>query len=135
MSGKRLGVVVAATALALLGMAPAPATASSETCPSGVICLYYNSVEYGWGSFAYFGQPVTFDLRNYVFGNYGDGSGYDQGVAKNTAAVTNHSSYTWQICQLPDLQGICELIFPGQSDDLISEIKNNDESLGLSFTF
>lgn len=82
-------VVAAAT---VIGAGPASA---SETCPSNSICLYFNSYEYGLGSFEHWSPGPGYNLSDFYFKNWGNnGSGYNTVVAGHAAAIVNNTGNT-----------------------------------------
>lgn len=96
---------VATAAVWLLAMtgsayADAPPT-GAETCPSGSVCLYFNSPNLGWGSFEHWtgGSGADYFLGDYKFKNWGsNGSGYGVVVAANAASFVNNSGADWSLC-------------------------------------
>jgi hypothetical protein len=85
---------LAASAAAVVCVA-GPASAA-EGCPSGQVCLYYNSND--MGSYEHWSDHGQFDLSNYTFSNWGDGSGYGETVYDNAASVYNNTGediYIW----------------------------------------
>ena len=121
-------VTLAASAAAVIGIA-GPASAA-ESCPSGQVCLYYNSGEEG--SYAHWSTPGDYDLFNYTFGNYGNGSGYGQVVGNNAASVTNNTGETVDI--LSTANGVWYEIPSGYSGNFATdypELYNKDGDLLL----
>lgn len=90
-------ITASAAALAVgtgLMFVAAPAASASETCPSNSICLYYNSNFAGsFENFSPIDQNTCRNLTSYRFTNYGNGSGYNQSVADNTASVVNNTGH------------------------------------------
>ncbi|RKT19448.1 peptidase inhibitor family I36 [Streptomyces sp. 1114.5] len=89
-----IGIVAAAVA-ATLGVTTNSAYAAgpggSEACPSGSICLYYNSPQYGWGAFEHWSPGGYGDLGEFTFSNWGNGSGYGVSVGGHAASVVNNT--------------------------------------------
>ncbi|HTJ66867.1 MAG TPA: hypothetical protein VL551_04995 [Actinospica sp.] len=115
-----------AAALGTGGAAYAAGPSGSEACPSGSACLYFNSPEYGWGSYEHW-SPGYYWLSNYTFSNWGNGSGYGQSVADHAAAFVNNTTQTWYVCPQ---SGACEPYPPGYSGRL-GGTYNNDWSFGV----
>jgi hypothetical protein len=126
--GLSIGTAAAAAALVLTVGTPGSAYAVDpptgvEACPGGTLCLYYNSPGYGWGAFAYWGAYGEFDLSQYSFGNWGNGSGHNQVVANNAASVVNNSPVSWWICGQPGLH-YCATIKSGYFGPLPAGLYN-----------
>ena len=113
-----VSLVAAAAATALLGMS-SPAYAAgpggAEACPNGSVCLYYNSPQYGWGSFEHW-TSGSYYLNGYLFSNWGNGSGYDQQVENQAASIVNNTGTTWNVCI--DSGFVCTPYAPGYADSL-----------------
>ena len=95
-----VGVVAVAAAAMLAGTAGsayAAGPSGAEACPSGNFCLYYNSPQYGWGSFEHWSPGNFPDLGQYSFRDWGNGSGYGQSVADNAASFVNNTGVTWTV--------------------------------------
>jgi hypothetical protein len=124
--------LVAATAAAttLLGITSASAAGpgGSEACPSGSVCLYYNSPGVGWGSFEHWSPGQYSDLSLYRFGNWGNGSGYGQTVYNNAASLVNNTGYNVAVCVYTNLAG-CSYFGSGYSGALPGGLHNNDASM------
>ncbi|MFI9363149.1 peptidase inhibitor family I36 protein [Kitasatospora sp. NPDC053057] len=96
--GRRTGKVAAVGALTLgaLGLTTGGASAATppggaEACPNGNVCLYFNSPQYGWGSWEDWSPGQTVDLRNAHFSHWGNGSGWGQTVADHAASIVNNT--------------------------------------------
>lgn len=87
-------VTMAAVALAT-GGAHAAGPGGSEACPSNAVCLYYNSPEYGWGSFENFSPNLRgLDLSLFKFTNWGsNGSGHGVVIAMHAASIVNNTDH------------------------------------------
>jgi hypothetical protein len=90
----------------------AAAPGGSEACPSGSLCLYYNSPQYGWGSYEHWSPGYYGNLGNYQFKNWGNGSGYGVTVGGHAASVVNNTGQDWIICSDTALSG-CQKVGPG----------------------
>ncbi|MEZ0096165.1 hypothetical protein [Streptacidiphilus sp. EB129] len=93
-------VAVAASACSVLGMtgsAYAAGPGGAESCPGGTVCLYYNSPGAGWGSSEHWPRG-EYNLFNCRFTNWGNGSGYNQVVGDNAAAVVNNTGSVAYVC-------------------------------------
>lgn len=129
---RRATTIALATAAITTGMvsaASANAPGGNETCPSNAFCVYYNSWQYGWGAFAVYPGDLLLseDLSGYprdLFANKGNGSGYNDEVYHNVAAVVNNSSLTWTLCT--DNQNWCEDYAPGEAGNVSPSIHNED---------
>ncbi|MFJ9713636.1 peptidase inhibitor family I36 protein [Streptomyces sp. NPDC101234] len=87
-----ISVATAATSLiGMTGSAYAAGPGGAETCPSGSVCLYYNSPGNNWGSFENWTLPVNADLSGNRFTHWANGSGYGQVVADNAASIVNNT--------------------------------------------
>jgi hypothetical protein len=96
-SGLIGATAVAAALIATTSPAYAAGPGGAEACPSGNFCLYYNSPN-AWGSFEHWSPGSYCDLSQFRFRDWGNGSGYNQTVYENAAAVVNNTSYSWNIC-------------------------------------
>ncbi|MFD7540239.1 peptidase inhibitor family I36 protein [Streptomyces sp. NPDC059819] len=99
---RKLTVAGAAAAAAIMlasmtGPAYAAGPSGAEACPAGNFCLYYNSPQYGWGSFEHWSPGFYSDLSQFSFRNWGNGSGYGQSVANNAASAVNNTGVTWTV--------------------------------------
>src|SRR5690349_4087920 len=103
MSGKAVkrtasfGVVAATLAATLTGMtgsAYAAGPGGAEACPSNSFCLYFNSPQYGWGSFEHWSPATDRNLGQDTFSNWGNGSGYGQTVGGHAASAVNNTGQT-----------------------------------------
>jgi hypothetical protein len=121
-------VTLAASITTVVGIA-GPASAA-EGCPSGQVCLYYNSGEEG--SYEHWSTSGEYDLFNYTFSNWGNGSGYGQTVGNNAASVTNNTGETVWI--LSTVDGNWYSIAPGFSGTFsggLANLYNHDGDLSL----
>ncbi|MFI0897017.1 hypothetical protein [Streptomyces sp. NPDC020983] len=90
--------VVGAMSLGMVGLATGGAQAAgpggNEACPSNAVCLYYNSPEYGWGSWENFspGQHGL-NLSLFRFTHTGNGSGYNVVIAMHAASIVNNTDH------------------------------------------
>ena len=110
-----VGVVAAAAAAmlcAMTGSAYAAEPSGAETCPSGSFCLYFNSPQYGWGAFEHWSPGVTDYLNGDTFADWGNGSGYGQGVANNAASFVNNTGVPWTMYN--QAGNFVDTYFPGQ---------------------
>ncbi len=101
----RLAAVAALTAGAVAmatGSAFAAGPGGAETCPSGSVCLYYNSPGVGWGSFENWSPGQNVDLHNFTFAHWANGSGYGQTVYQNAASIVNNTGHTVYVSQVSD---------------------------------
>ncbi|MFJ5228473.1 peptidase inhibitor family I36 protein [Kitasatospora sp. NPDC088391] len=123
-----------AAAVAALAVGIAAANAGSayadeptgvEACPRGVVCLYYNSPWYGWGSFEDWSPNQSVDLRRSTFAHWANGSGYGQTVYGNAAALVNHTDHWVYIAVI---NGGESGFPPGYADSLF-QTANGDEYL------
>ncbi|WP_268873577.1 peptidase inhibitor family I36 protein [Streptacidiphilus neutrinimicus] len=96
-----------------------------ETCPSGSVCLYYNSPGNGWGSFENWTLPVDTDLSGKLFAHWANGSGYGQVVADNAASIVNNTGQYVQVTT--DTGGHVNFV-PGYAGSL-NEAANHDTHL------
>lgn len=126
---RRTAAVALATAtitLGAVGAASANAPGGNETCPSGAFCVYYNSWQYGWGSFAaYYPDQVAFGST--TFNIRGDNSGYGLSVWDNAAAIVNNTGDFWKMCTAD--YNHCEDYSPGEAGDVSPSIHNLDASI------
>ncbi|MFE5584565.1 peptidase inhibitor family I36 protein [Kitasatospora sp. NPDC056531] len=89
--------VVGALTLGAMGLTTGSAFAATpptgaEACPSGNVCLYYHSPQYGWGAWENWSPGQTVDLRNAHFSHWGNnGAGWGQTVADNAASLVNNT--------------------------------------------
>ncbi len=120
-----VGLVTIAAALGMATPASAAGPGGAEACPNGSICLYYNSPQYGWGSYENWSPGWVPSLFNNTFSHWGNGSGYGQQVANNAAAVVNNSGVTWSLCTRGTNYGACEQIQPGYAGVLDDFLYNN----------
>jgi hypothetical protein len=122
-----VGLVAAAAVLGMNTPAFAAGPGGAEACPNGTICLYYNSPQYGWGSFENWSPGWVPSLFNNTFAHWGNGSGYGQQVANNAASVVNNSGVTWSLCtrNAGGPYGACEQIQPGYAGVLDDFLYNN----------
>jgi hypothetical protein len=125
---RRLAVVLIGAVAALLGTT-APAYAAgpggAEACPSGSLCLYYNSPRLGWGSYEHWSPGNYGNLGNYRFRNWGNGSGYGQTVGGNAASLVNNTNQDWIVCA--DLaRDNCQRFGPDYADALPDFLHNAD---------
>ncbi|GAB7185841.1 hypothetical protein ATKI12_5672 [Kitasatospora sp. Ki12] len=101
----RLAAVAALTAGAVAmatGSAYAAGPGGAETCPSGSVCLYYNSPGNGWGSFENWSPGQNVDLHNFTFAHWANGSGYGQTVYQNAASIVNNTGHTVWVSRVSD---------------------------------
>ncbi|MBB4928823.1 hypothetical protein [Kitasatospora kifunensis] len=117
----------------MTGSAYAAGPGGSEACPNGSICLYYNSPQYGWGSFEHWSPGGYGDLGQFTFSNWGNGSGYGVNVGGNAAAVVNNSgqnltmyNYTYNN---PGSNPVVGYIQPGYAGALPSGLFNGAWSM------
>jgi hypothetical protein len=121
---RRIATVALATAaitLGAVGVASANAPGGSETCPSGAFCIYYNSWQYGWGSFAAY-YPGQDSCGSCTFDNPGNGSGYGKSIWFNAAAIVNNTGEFWGMCTAD--QNHCEDYSPGEAGNVSPDIHN-----------
>ena len=135
MNRKLVSALISATAAAasLLGTAgsayaDAPPT-GAEACPSGSVCLYYNSPQYGWGSFEHWSPGAYGDLSQFHFSNWGNGSGYGQTVEENAASIVNNTSGTWNVWRDESGYWVNFPIAAGYAGVLPSTVYNHDDAL------
>lgn len=84
--------VAAAVLLGATGAAHADAPPTgAEACPSGSICLYYNSPNLGWGSFEHWSPGAYGDLSRFRFGTWGNGSGYGRSAGGHAASAVDNT--------------------------------------------
>ena len=130
-------ITVATAATSLIGMtcsAYAAAPGGAETCPSGSVCLYYNSPRYGWGSFEHWSPGDYPDLSKFTFSNWGsNGSGYGVNVAGNAASIVNNTgrdvgigNFTYNNTGPGTTE---EWLAPGYADALPTDVRNADWQL------
>lgn len=119
-----VALATVAITMGAVGAANASAPGGSETCPSNTFCLYYNSWQYGWGSFAEYPPgtpgPLTFNV-------YGNGSGYGQSVIDNASAIVNNTGEYWEMCTAD--RNHCEYYAPGEAGNVSPDIHNQDAML------
>jgi hypothetical protein len=124
---------VAALTLATLSLATGGAYAAGpggvETCPSGTLCLYYNSPNYNWGSFEHWTPGSFADLTQYTFRDWANGSGYNAVVATDAASLVNNTSSTWYVCNGYFYTPSCWSFGPGYANALPSQLHNNSYSM------
>lgn len=99
--GIAMGVIAAAAAATFCGMtgsAFAAGPGGAEACPNGTVCLYYNSPQNGWGSSEHWSPGGSFNLSQYTFSNWGNGSGYGQTVAYHAASIVNNTGHGVTVC-------------------------------------
>ncbi|NUS11449.1 MAG: hypothetical protein HOY69_08595 [Streptomyces sp.] len=77
------------------GGAQAVGPGGAEACPSNSVCLYFNSPEYGWGSFENFSPGQRgLDLSRFKFTHWGsNGSGYGAVIAMHAASIVNNTDH------------------------------------------
>lgn len=121
-----VALATAAITLGVVGVASANAPGGSETCPSGAFCVYYNSWQYGWGSFAAY-YPASVSSGSRTFNIKADGSGYGQSVFDDAAAIVNNTGDFWEMCTA-DFNH-CEDYSPGEAGNVGSDIHNQDASI------
>ncbi|WP_107054582.1 peptidase inhibitor family I36 protein [Streptomyces sp. NRRL S-350] len=89
---------VAALTAGAMGLATGNAFAAgpggAEACPSGNVCLYYNSPGYNWGSWEDWSPNQIVYLGGATFSHWGNGSGYGQVVLGNAASIVNNTGHT-----------------------------------------
>lgn len=112
-----------------VGAASASAPGGNETCPSQAFCVYYNSWQYGWGSFAVY---YTNEIIATTFDFTGNGNGYNDPVKDNAAAIVNNTTVNWQMCTA-DFNH-CETYTPGEAGNVSTSIHNLDASVGDAAT-
>ena len=116
-----VALATAAITMGAVGAANASAPGGSETCPSGAFCVYYNSWQYGWGSFAVYLSAWD----GYMGGTFdwtGNGSGHNSPVYHGVAAFVNNTGEDWQMCT--DDYNHCEVYTPGEAGNVSSSIHN-----------
>ncbi|MFJ9713634.1 peptidase inhibitor family I36 protein [Streptomyces sp. NPDC101234] len=118
-------ISMAAVVLGTSGAAYAAAPGGAENCPSGSICLYYNSPQNGWGSFEHWPPGHYGNLGNYQFKNWGNGSGYGVTVGGNAASIVNNTDQDWIICSDTALND-CQKFHPGFAGALPDFLHNAD---------
>lgn len=135
MGRKTLGVVAVALASAALivglaGPASAAGPGGAESCPSGSFCVYYNSPQYGWGSFENFSGPANWSsLSGFTFAHWGNGAGYGQGVEYNIASVVNNTGATWNLCAGSGTGAPCQPYGPNFAGGVASWLHDAETSL------
>lgn len=135
MARKAIGLITTAAmtlaiGIAATGAANAAGPGGNETCPAGSFCLYYNSSEYGWGAFENF-TPGSFpDLSDYHFSHYRGLNGYGLPLNDQVAAIVNNTNSDWKLCTAHTTnEGTCQVFTPGDSGDVLPDLKNEDVSL------
>jgi hypothetical protein len=135
-TGKRVasvGVVAAAVAAALVGTTGSAFAVSrptgAEACPANSFCLYFNSPQYGWGSFEHWSPPSDYNLGDATFGNWGNGSGYGVTVGGHAAAAVNNTGHTVAIyndinCHAKQSGGAVEYFDPNDFGQLAPGLYN-----------
>ena len=120
--------VVALTGLATLQATPSQAAGRDGVCTTGEFCYYYNSGEAGsvsdfTGSLADYGtsQPSCYDFK-------GSGNGKGLCIKNNAASVRNNTSQTVRVFYNSNYQGHYQDFAPGTSGPLDSTLKNNNAS-------
>ncbi|MER5635524.1 hypothetical protein ABT095_01025 [Kitasatospora sp. NPDC002227] len=125
-----VAVTTGATLVGTTAPSYAAAPTGAETCPSGSICLYYNSPQYGWGAFEHWSPGGYGDLSEFTFANWGNGSGYGVSVGGHAASVVNNSGHTLTFYNGKWAHGT--VVFyadPGYAGVLPSGIYNNEWSM------
>ena len=123
-------VSAAAVILGTSGAAYAAAPGGAESCPSDSICLYYNSPQYGWGSFEHWSPGSYGDLGQFTFSNWGNGSGYGIRVGGNAASVVNNTATRLTIYNATYSHGtVLDTVPPGYAGVLPSGIANAEWSM------
>lgn len=93
-----MAAAVAALTTGAMGLATGNAFAAgpggAEACPSGNVCLYYNSPQYNWGAWEDWSPNQSVDLGGATFGHWGNGSGWGQTVYRNAASIVNNTGHT-----------------------------------------
>ncbi|MEV5684760.1 hypothetical protein AB0L68_16455 [Streptomyces sp. NPDC052164] len=103
---KALSVAVATAAFGLVSFGATPAMASgSGNCVSGDACLFYNSSQYGYGSF--YGAPYNGNYTSDMKFGGGNGSGSGVQVKNHAAAAENMAGWPLNIYYNSD--GNCKI--------------------------
>ncbi|MFE2070658.1 peptidase inhibitor family I36 protein [Streptomyces sp. NPDC059467] len=88
-------LTVAALSLATGGAFAATPPTGAEACPSGNVCLYFNSPQYGWGAWEDWSPGQSLSLSDFKFAHWGNnGSGYGQTVYDKAASIVNNTGHT-----------------------------------------
>ncbi|MFJ7911315.1 peptidase inhibitor family I36 protein [Kitasatospora sp. NPDC096204] len=121
-----VAALTAGTVALATGSAYAAGPGGVEACPSGSVCLYYNSPGVGWGSFDNFSPNQNLDLHNYTFAHYANGSGYGQNMYGNAASIVNNTGHTVYVSQISDGFWIS---YPAGYAGSLNSAANNDARL------
>lgn len=119
-----VALATAAITLGAVGVASASQPGGDETCPAGHFCVYYNSWEYGWGSFVAYPQvPGPWgETMSGTFPDDGNGSGWGYNVYQDVGAFVNNTGISWEMCTA-DFNH-CEIYTPGEAGDVSPSIHN-----------
>ncbi|SEM29515.1 peptidase inhibitor family I36 protein [Streptacidiphilus jiangxiensis] len=118
-------LTVGATSLTT-GNAFAAGPGGVEACPSGNVCLYFNSPQYGWGAWEDWSPGQSLSLTDFTFAHWGNGSGYGQTVYDRAASIVNNTGHT--VIVESDL-GHDDYVVAGYAGSLDSGTYNNDSLL------
>jgi hypothetical protein len=128
---KRTSVIAVMTAAVAATIVVAGPASASENCPSDSICLYYNSVEYGLGSYEHWSPGAGYELSNFRFTNWGNnGSGYNVVVAGHAAAITNNTGDSLWISDGSGSEWTVPAWYSGDLANISSTLKNNEYYFG-----
>jgi len=125
-------VTTAAIAASVVAAGPASASETWSTCPSNSMCLYFNSVEHGLGSYEHWSPGPGYNLSDFRFANYGNGSGYNYVVAGNAAAIDNNTGYTLWISDGSGSEWTVPAWYRGDLSGISNTLPNNEYYFGIN---